>query len=143
MDFNPENKINRLCAEGMSAEAAGDPLLARNLFQQAWKESENDFEKFTAAHYLARQQNSVEEKLKWDLISLSHAIKVGEENVRQWLPSLYLNIGKGYEELKDFGSAKAAYHSASSFQHFLPDDGYGRMIRSGIISAPKRTDDKR
>ncbi|WP_336516488.1 rRNA adenine methyltransferase [Pollutibacter soli] len=142
MDFNPENKINRLCAEGMSAEAAGDPLLARNLFQKAWDESENDFEKFVAAHYLARQQNSVEEKLKWDLVSLRFALKTGEEYVRQWLPSLYLNIGKGYEQLEDIGSAKRAYHSASSFQQFLPDDGYGRMIRSGITHAMERTYDK-
>ncbi len=36
-----------------------------NLFQQAWNDATNDFEKFLAAHYIARHQKSVSDQLHW------------------------------------------------------------------------------
>jgi rifampin ADP-ribosylating transferase len=38
---------------------------ASKLFLQAWNEATNDFEKFIAAHYVARHQQNVPDKLKW------------------------------------------------------------------------------
>lgn len=51
MQFDPNNKINQLCAKGMEMEAK-QPDEAKTLFLQAWNEAANDFEKFTAAHML-------------------------------------------------------------------------------------------
>ena len=61
MQFDTNNKVIQLCAEGMSKE--GDPEEALALFRKAWELASDDKEKFTAAHYLARQQPSVKEKL--------------------------------------------------------------------------------
>lgn len=133
MEFNPDNKIVKLCSGGMELEGQGKLPEAASLFNQAWMEAVNDFEKFTAAHYLARHQKSVPEKLQWDETALKHALLLGK-SAEDVLPSLYLNIGKCYEDLQDFGKAKKHYDAAASFQHLLPDDGYGKMMRAGIAN---------
>ncbi len=131
IQFDPGNKIIQLCAKGMELEAK-QPEEARTLFLQAWNESTNDFEKFTAAHYVARHQTSIEDKLNWDKTALEFALKVDDDNIAISYPSLYLNIAKCYEELKDFDNARKNYQAALSYENNLPDDGYGQMIKSGI-----------
>jgi tetratricopeptide (TPR) repeat protein len=138
MQFDPNNNTIKLCAEGMSLEGEGKKEAALQLFQQAWAEASNDFEKFTAAHYVARQQKSVADKLDWDQIALHHALKINDEGMKGTYPSLYLNIGKGYEDLNDFESARANYATALSFTAFLPEDGYGQLIKGGILNGIER-----
>ena len=98
----------------------------------------NDFEKFTSAHYVARHQQSVEDKLKWDEIALISALQINDESMKASFPSLYLNIAKGYEDLQDFDQAIKNYHLAQSFIHFLPDDGYGQLVKNGITNGITR-----
>jgi tetratricopeptide (TPR) repeat protein len=138
MEFDPENKIIKLCADGMEAEAQGLEDDALNLFTQAWNDSSTDFEKFTSAHFIARHQKTVSEKLKWDEMALEHAGKVNDESINNSYPSLYLNIGKCHEDLNDFELARVYYLKAHAYLEFLPDDGYGKMIKSGIISGIER-----
>ena len=57
----------------MELEASQKPDEAQQLFFQAWNEATNDFEKFTAAHHVARHRNSVEDNLKWDETALALA----------------------------------------------------------------------
>ena|SRR6218665_304698 len=133
MNFDPNNKIVQLCAKGM--ELVDDE--AKAVFTQAWKESITDFERFVAAHYLARHQNSVEEKLKWDEIALNHALKSGED-VSGAFPSLYLNIGKCYEDLGDFSLALKNYKIGLSFTDELSNGGYESLIRNGILNGLHR-----
>jgi rifampin ADP-ribosylating transferase len=66
MQFDPNNNVIKLCAQGMDMETEGLTEEANKLFLQAWSEATNDFEKFTAAHYVARYQKSVADKLRWD-----------------------------------------------------------------------------
>ncbi len=139
MQFDANNNVVKLCAQGMGMEGEGKKEDALNLFQQAWNEATNDFERFTAAHYVARQQQNISDKLKWDKIALRHALKIDNENVKETLPSLYLNIGKCFEDLHDIESAKKHYELAFTFTAFLPDNGYGNMIKSGINSALERS----
>lgn len=138
MEFNPDNKIVQLCTKGIELEGQGELAEASNFFNQAWHEATNDFEKFTAAHYVARHQKSISDKLKWDEIALKYALNINDKTVRSALPSLYLNIGKCYEDLNDFDNAKKHYHIALSFIHFLPVNGYGEMIKRGINSGVER-----
>ena len=56
MEFNPNNPIVKLCLQGIALEEQGDPKEAGQLFLQAWNKATNDFEKFLAAHYIARHQ---------------------------------------------------------------------------------------
>ncbi len=138
MQFDPGNPVIKLCAEGMNSEARGEIANAKQLFQQAWDISSNDFEKFTSAHYMARHQKNIADKLKWDEMALSIALKIKDESIRTYYPSLYLNIAKCYEDLTDMENAKKNYQSALSFANLLPDDGYGKMIRSGINKGIER-----
>ncbi len=132
MQFDTNNNAVKLCAQGMEIEGGGDKVEAQKLFMQAWNEAKDDFEKFIAAHYVARNQKTIEGKLEWDELALKLAIKITDYNINQSLPSLYLNIAKGYEDLKDYKKAFENYQMALQFIGFLPDSGYGNMIRLGI-----------
>jgi rifampin ADP-ribosylating transferase len=132
MQFDQNNKIVQLCAEGMNMEGRGEHEQAKKLFQQAWDESISDLEKFISAHYVARHQNNVADKLKWDQTALQFALKINGENIEEVFPSLYLNIGKCYEDLKETDLALSNYKSALAFSKFLPENGYGKMIKTGI-----------
>ncbi len=134
MQLDPNNPIIKLCAQGMNLEGEGKMDEALKLFEQAWNEAATDFEKFTSAHYMARHQKTVSDKLKWDQIALNLALKTNDENLKATYPSLYLNIAKCFEDLKDFDNARKNYDLALSFSHLLPDDGYGKMIKGGILN---------
>lgn len=138
MQFDPNNPIIKLCAEGMMLEGEGKKEAAADLFLKAWSEAHSDFEKFIAAHYVARHQNTISDKLKWDLAALQHAVKVDEQNISSMLPSLYLNVAKCYEDLGDTDLARANYRNALLNTEYLPNDGYGEMIKNGIARGIER-----
>ena len=56
-----------------------------------------------------------------------------------YYPSLYLNIAKSYEDLKDTAHAVEYYNLARTASAMLRDDGYGKMIKGGIEAGLKRT----
>lgn len=138
MSFDPSNKIVQLCGQGMLLEGEGKNKEAKECFQSAWEQATNDFERFTAAHYLARQQNTTNEKLDWDLKALELALGLNDEKLKGAYPSLYLNIAKGYEDLKEYQKAKENYQLAQSYTNHLLDDGYGNMIKGGIENGLRR-----
>jgi tetratricopeptide (TPR) repeat protein len=138
MEFDPDNIVVKLCAQGMDMEGKGKPEEASKLFLQAWNEATNDFEKFTAAHYVARHQKNVADKLKWDETALELALKINNDTVKGTFSSLYLNIAKCYEDLTDLDNAKRNYELALSFTNLLPDTGYGNMIKGGILNGMAR-----
>jgi rifampin ADP-ribosylating transferase len=143
MLFDPENSIIKLCAQGMELEGAGKPAEALKIFQQAWDEASNNLEKFSAAHYIARHQNSVADKLKWDQTALQLALDIKDDEIKGAYPSLYLNIAKCYEDLKDFDKARQNYELALHHAFFLPDDGYSIMIKGGIANGLARVESAR
>ena len=98
MEFNPNNHIIKLCVQGIDMEGKGKPEEAGKLFLQAWNEATNDFEKFIAAHFVARHQKNISDKLKWLETALAFALKINNDNVKSAFPSLYLNIAKCYED---------------------------------------------
>ncbi len=138
MQFNPNNTIIQLCVKGMELEGQGQPAEAGSLFTEAWNSATTDLEKFTAAHYVARHQTTIADKLQWDKTALQHALNIDDPAIKATLPSLYLNIGKCYEDLDDRHNAKTNYETAFSFAASLPDDGYGQMIKAGIINGLNR-----
>ena len=138
MQFDPDNKIVKLCIHGMDLEHEGKNEEAAGIFLKAWSLAGDDTEKFTAAHYVARHQQTIADKLAWDEVALNLALKIKEEQLKAAYPSLYLNIAKGYEDLKDYAKAKEHYKLALKFTEFLLNDGYGRMIKEGINQGLKR-----
>lgn len=138
MQFDPNNSIFKLCAQGMDMEGKSNPEEASRFFLQAWNEATNDFEKFTAAHYVARHQKSLADKLKWDEEALHFALKIKDDTVKGAYPSLYLNIAKCFEDLNDFDNARKNYQLGLSYTNLLPDNGYGNMIKAGIMNGIER-----
>src|ERR1700741_4363843 len=123
MEFNPNNPIIKLCIQGMDMEGKNKPEEASRLFLQAWNEATNDFEKFTAAHYVARHQKTVSDKLNWLETVLQFALKINNDAVKSAFPSLYVNIAKCYEDLNDPDNAKKNHELATSFKDNVSDKG--------------------
>lgn len=123
MEFSPFNNVVKLCLQGMNMEENGKPEEALKLFQQGWNEATNDFEKFLAAYYIARQQRTVTDKLQWLETALQCALKINDDSVTSTFPALYLNIAKCYEDLNDHTKAKEHAELAASFQNNPADKG--------------------
>lgn len=127
MHFDPANPVIKLCADGMALEGS-NPIEAARLFAAAWDMARTDLENFTAAHYLARHQPTITDKLHWDVTALQHALCIADGSVNGALPSLYLNIGKCQEDLGELDKARANYASGLQAASALPEDGYGQLI---------------
>ena len=123
MQFDPNNNVIKLCVQGMDMEEKGKPKEAGELFLHAWNEASNDFEKFTAAYFLARHQKNVHDKLKWLETSLQFALKINDVTVKSAFPSLYSNIAKCYEDLDDPDNARKNHQLANSFTENPSDNG--------------------
>jgi rifampin ADP-ribosylating transferase len=109
--------------EAMAMEEKAQQAEASRLFLQAWNEATNDFEKFTAAYYVARHQKNTSDKLKWLETALQFALKVNNDSVKGAFPSLYSNIAKCYEDLSDPVNAKKNHELANSFKTNPSDKG--------------------
>lgn len=123
MEFNPNNNIIKLCLQGIDMEEKGKPEEASRVFLQAWNEATNDFEKFIAAHYVARHQKLVSDKLKWLETALQLGLKINNDTVKGAFPSLYKSIAKCYEDLNDLDNSKKNYELANSFMGKPSDKG--------------------
>lgn len=123
MEFNPNNNVIKLCVQGMDMEEKCKPEEASRIFLQAWNEATNDFEKFTAAYYVARHNGNVQDKLKWLETSLQFALKINDVTVRGAFPSLYSKIAECYEDLSDADNAKKNQELANSFTDNQFDNG--------------------
>ena len=99
--MDPNNPVVKLCVEGMKVESEGRKDDARLLFEQAWEASTNDWEACMAAHYMARHQPDTQATLHWNQEAVRRADAVKDDRVREFYPSLYLNLGHSYEELGD------------------------------------------
>jgi rifampin ADP-ribosylating transferase len=122
MDFDPNSKVVKRCLQGMAMEDQGNPEEASRLFLQAWKEATNDFEKYLAAYYVARQQADVRDKLKWLETALQFAVTVNNAAVVSAFPNLYSSIARCYEDLGDANNAKKNRDLTDSFTG-KPTDG--------------------
>jgi tetratricopeptide (TPR) repeat protein len=147
MPIDPENLVAKLCVEGMQAEAEGRFADARACFEQAWAARQNDLDACIAAHYQARHQETLERILHWNQEALRYADTVSAdaitgkgEEITAFYPSLYLNLGKSYEDLGDSATARHYYELAEEKAALLAGE-YGDIVRGGISSGLQRTSD--
>lgn len=123
MEFNPNNNVVKLCVQGIDMEGKGKPEEAGRIFLQAWNEATNDFEKFTAAHFVAKHQKDVRDKLKWFETSLQFALKIKNDTIKAAFSSLYINIAKCYKDIGDLDNAKKNHELAILFTDKVFDTG--------------------
>lgn len=110
MDLN--DPVIKLCIEGSQAEFKGQIDEARSLYRQAWDAAQDDFEVCVAAHYMARHQDDLEEKLYLNQVALDRANAVADGPVQEFYPSLFLNMGHSYELLGNQDEARRYYDLA-------------------------------
>jgi tetratricopeptide (TPR) repeat protein len=139
MLYDPSNPVVQLCVKGIETEYSGDLDKANALYQEAWQSAGNPLEFLTAAHYLARTQSDPRESLKWNLLALEYADKADNLDTAAFYPSLYLNVARSYEELGNPQQAHDHYLLAQRCTNDLQGDGYGDMIRKGILAGLERT----
>lgn len=143
--FDPNNIIIRLCITGIELEENGNADEAISIFYKAWNEASDDFDKFIAAYYLARQQKDSKDKLKWMQTSLQCALNINDENVKSAYPTLYTNIAMCYEALLDSDNARINYELSElskgepsdkgSFYHGTKADlKVGDLLTAGGVS---------
>ena len=137
--MTPDNPVVQLCAAGMAAEGEGRGADAKALFEQAWEASRDDFDACIAAHYVARHQATPEATFEWNERALRRAEAVGDERVRDFLPSLYLNYAHSLEQLGRTAEAFHHYELAAARLDTLPPGGYANLVRSGVTAGQRRT----
>lgn len=120
MEFNPNNTIVKLCLQGMAMEENGKPQEATQLFMQAWDAAANDFEKFLAAHYIARRQETPTDKLRWYQTALQLALSLNNEAVRGAFTALYASIADCHQSLGD--AAEASKNRELAAATYAPAD---------------------
>lgn len=123
MEFSPFNTVVKLCLQGLDFEDKNQNEQAKLVFHQAWDEATNDFERFLAAHYIARHQNTVAERLHWLETALTCAIKVDSNAVHSALQALYNNIALCYEQVNNPEKAKEYADMANSIRYNPSDKG--------------------
>lgn len=117
---------------------------ARRQLADLWQEvgpSGDPFHRCTLAHYLADLYDHPAEALIWDIRALDAAASLSDERaqahhqslqVAGFYPSLHLNIADNLRRLSAFDAAQEHISRAEERSVALPDDGYGRMIRTAI-----------
>ena len=136
--MDPNNPVVKLCAQGIEAEMKGRRDEARSLFLQAWELRQDDVDACIAAHYVARHQETPAETLRWNELALTHAISASADSIRSFYPSLYLNLGKSYEDLGDTARARELYELGERCISDVPDGGYADVVRQGLHNALQR-----
>ncbi len=121
--FDPNNNVIKLCVIGMSLEDSGDIEEADKMFEQAWDEAADDYEKFIAAYHFARRQKDITDQLKWLETSLQCARNVNDENVKSAYTTLYADISGCYKELHDPDNAKKYTELSESYNGIPSDKG--------------------
>ncbi len=123
MEFSPNNSIVKLCIQGMAKDDGGRPEAAREVFLQAWNEATDNFEKFLAAHFVARHQDEAFERLRWHERSVQYALAADDPAARSALSTLYSNIAKCWEDLGDTDRAKMNLDLANALSGEPSDPG--------------------
>lgn len=138
MEFNPSNKVVKHCLQGMAMEEKGLFDEAIESFHQAWSEAKYDFEKFISAHYVARHQNNISEKLKWLEKTLGFGLKIKEalnNGLKLVSSSLKMCISKEMRTVAvSIGRFRRLIHQVSA--HSLDSGRTTPPITSIIFSSP-------
>ncbi len=112
--MDPNSPVVQLCISGTQAEFKHDMEAACRFYYQAWKVAKNATDACIAAHYLARCQDNPVSVLEWNRKALDFAGKVTDNSIASFYPSLYLNMGKSYQDIGDTIEAQKYYDLAAA-----------------------------
>jgi hypothetical protein len=107
-----DNPVIQLCIKGTQAEFAKQQDEARGFYRQAWQLAKDNYEACIAAHYMARLQETPDEEMRWNMEALDCATRVKDARVKEFYPSLFLNMGHSYERIGRADEAQRYYDLA-------------------------------
>lgn len=117
-DDQKRARIRYLLERGRVFNSSGAPTQAHALFLPAWEAAlaaGEDFYAIDAAHMLAIVEPA-EAQLAWNLKALELAQNSSDARARQWLGSLYNNIGWTYHDMGQYERALTLFEQALAFR---------------------------
>jgi hypothetical protein len=126
---------------------SGEKERGRHDLTACWDDtSEQDHAKrCVIAQYLADLQEDLDAEVAWDERALAAYARVADDDfvpigipsARGLAPSLHLNLGDGYLRQGRVEDAQAQL-DAGLAQDVVGEDGYGRLIRTGLAGLAER-----
>lgn len=108
-------------------------------YAQLWTQVEHGrpLHRISVAHYLADLQDDPAEELRWDERALAAAAEVAPQHedaaaVAPLRASLHVNAAGALHRLGRPEDARQQLEAARQAEQTLPEDGYGRLVRSRI-----------
>lgn len=108
-------RIRYQLERGRTFNSSGEKERARPLFVDAWEMASaagEEFHAVDAAHMMGIAGETAESQLEWNLKAVEAAEKASSPRARQWLGSLYNNIGWTYHDMGDYEQALATFRQA-------------------------------
>lgn len=98
------------------------------------------------AHYLADLEPELDDEIAWDehalaafaFVGASELAVIGIPAAAGMAPSLHLNLGDGYLRAGRLRQAREQWEAGRQASSALPDDGYGALIRAGLMRLGER-----
>jgi hypothetical protein len=126
-------------AQAQQASLQGHREQAASAYEQLWTKVEHGrpLHRISVAHYMADLQDDPAEELRWDERALAAAAEVTPRDadapaVAPLRASLHLNAAGALHKLGRAEDARRQLHAARQAERTLPEDGYGRLVRSRI-----------
>jgi len=136
----PIVRIRYLLERGRVFNSSGKPEHAKPLFVDAWEFAQAADEgglAVDAAHMVAIVVQG-DESLKWNEIALEFAERSSSEAARQWLGSLYNNVGWTYHDQGEFEKALDHFQRALVWRR-KRDDGVATRIAKWSVARAMRS----
>jgi hypothetical protein len=140
----------RAVLAAVSLAVSGEHEQGRRELMSCWRRTSatDHAQRCVIAHYLADLHSELHEKVTWDERALSAYAQMGESelavigiaSVREFAPSLHLNLGDGYLRLGRISDAAAQLHAGLDAQDALPQTGYGELVSRGLAGLAKRVE---
>ena len=111
-------RVRSALERGRVFNSSGEPVLSRPLFLAAWEQANAagaEFHAIDAAHMLAIIEPSAE-SLSWNQKAIAAAERVKSEPARNWLGSLYNNVGWTYHDQGRYPEALDMFEKALRFR---------------------------
>jgi hypothetical protein len=134
--------------DGIGVALGGDPEQGRALLLTCWAGTAADehAKRCVLAHYLADTEPAVDDEVAWDEQALAAFADVGAGDLAVvgipdaagLAPSLHLNLGDGYLRQHRVAEAQAQLDAGQAAAGTLKDDGYGQLIRGGLVRLAER-----
>lgn len=130
---------------GMALSHGGERAAAHGVFSAVWEdiggEAGEPFHRCALAHAMDDVQDDPPDELMWDLRAIEAADLITDRRATEagmtttvagLYPSLHLNLGECYRKLGQLDLAREHLRRGLASTTALTDDGYGRLVRSGL-----------